>query len=76
MYAKKEEIYPPYILKHNSNCQKQVILLMISNGEGLQHLAIKKLSPLLKQIMSNHRDYFYPLNYIYSFETEKTCESH
>ena len=32
-YAKKEKIYPAYVSKHNSNRQKQVFLLMISNGE-------------------------------------------
>ena len=33
LYAKKEKTYPAYALKHNSNCEKQVILLMISKGE-------------------------------------------
>ena len=48
MYAKKEKIYPAYVSKHNSNCKKQVILLMIPNGEGWQwhYLAVKKLSTL------------------------------
>ena len=32
-YAKKEEINPAYVSKHNSNRKKQVILLMVSNGE-------------------------------------------
>ena len=31
LYAKKEKIYPAYVLKHSSNCEKQVILLIISN---------------------------------------------
>ena len=30
---KKKKIYPAYVSKHNSNREKQVILLMISNGE-------------------------------------------
>ena len=30
-YAKKETIYPAYVSKYNSNREKQVILLMISN---------------------------------------------
>ena len=34
LYAKKKKIYPAYVSKHNSNREKQVILLMISNGEG------------------------------------------
>ena len=33
LYAKKEKIYPGYVSKHNSNREKQVILLMISNRE-------------------------------------------
>ena len=31
--AKKEKTYPAYISKHNSNHEKQVILLMIPSGE-------------------------------------------
>ena len=51
LYAKKEKIYPTYISKHNSNREKQVILLMISNGEKLWHyLAVKNLSALLRGI--------------------------
>ena len=30
---KQKNIYPSYVSKHNSNREKQVILLMISNGE-------------------------------------------
>ena len=33
LYTKKEKIYPAYVSKHNSNREKQVILLMISNGD-------------------------------------------
>ena len=32
LYAKKEKIYPAYVSKHNSNIERQVIVLMISNG--------------------------------------------
>ena len=31
LYAKK--IHPAYVSKHNLNCEKQVIFLMVSNGE-------------------------------------------
>ena len=31
---KKKKINPVYVCEHNSNRQKQVILLLISNGEG------------------------------------------
>ena len=30
---KKEKAYPTYVSKHNSDREKQVILLMILNGE-------------------------------------------
>ena len=30
---KKKNIYPAYVLKHNSNREKQVTPLMIPNGE-------------------------------------------
>ena len=30
---KKIKIYPAYVSKHNTNCEKQVIILMIENGE-------------------------------------------
>ena len=36
LYAKKEKIYPAYVSKNISNCEKQVILLMISKEEKLR----------------------------------------
>ena len=30
----KRKIYSAYVSRHNSNCEKQVIHLMIPNGEG------------------------------------------
>ena len=33
LYVKEEEICPVYIPKINSNCEKQIILLMIQNEE-------------------------------------------
>ena len=56
MYAKKEKIYPAYVSKHNSNSEKQVLILMISNGEKhgeaksefrWHYLAVKRLSAFL-----------------------------
>ena len=32
LHVKKEKIYPAYVSKNNSNREKQVILLIISNG--------------------------------------------
>ena len=54
---KKKKIYPAYVSKHNSNREKQVILLMISNGEKLReaksegrrhYLAVNKILALLE----------------------------
>ena len=46
LYTKKEKIYPAYISKNHSNCEKQVILSIIPNGDGWHYLAVKKLSAL------------------------------
>ena len=64
MYAKKEQTYPAYVSKHNSNCDRQVVLLMIPNIEGDEAksarqqkqwycLAVKTLSALLRGITIN-----------------------
>ena len=54
LYAKKEKIYPAYVSKHNSNREKQVILLVIANRERRRwhYLAVNKLSALLRRITS------------------------
>ena len=55
---KKEKIYPAYVSKHNSNGEKQVTLLVITNGEGCKaksegrrwhYLAIKKNISIIKR---------------------------
>ena len=55
-------ISPAYISKHNSNHEKKIILLMISNGEGWHYLAVKKLYALLREITLKHDGYFHCLN--------------
>ena len=52
------KIYPANISKHNSDQEKNHSL-MISSGEGLYYLAVKKLSALLRKITSKHVDDFY-----------------
>ena len=84
LYAKK--IHPAYVSKHNLNCEKQVIFLMVSNGEkrkakskGQQlwhYLAVKKLSTLLRGTMSKHYDDFYCLKCLHSLRTKNKLESH
>ena len=49
-FAKNEKIYPAYVSKHNSNPEKQVILLMISIREKPWHyLAVKKSIVIIKR---------------------------
>ena len=67
------------ISKCHSNCEKQVIFLMIANGErkskskGRQrnYLVVKKLLALLRGINSIHHAGFHFLNCLHSFATEK-----
>ena len=49
LYSKKEDVYPAYVSKHNSNREKQVILLMIPNEEKWHYLAVKKTSSIIKR---------------------------
>ena len=42
-------MYPAYVSKHNSNQEKQAILLMILNGEGWDYTAVKKLTFIVKR---------------------------
>ena len=52
-----------YISKYNNECDNQVNLLMIIDGETNWHyLAIKNISGLLREITSNHNGDFYCLN--------------
>ena len=69
----KENIYPAYVSKHNSNREKQVILLMIQN-EGWHYLAVKKLSASLRGISSKYHGDFYCC--FHFFATENRHESH
>ena len=41
------------VSKHDSNHEKQIILLMIPNGEVWHYLVVKKLSALLSGVTSN-----------------------
>ena len=80
----KQKKHPAYASKHNSNLEKQVILLMIPNGEGreaksegpLHYLAVKKLLTLLRGITSKHHSDFYCPNCLHSFAAEKKLEVH
>ena len=59
MYAKNEKIYPTYVSKNDSKPKKQVNLLMISSGQRWHYITVKKLSALLRGVLSKHNGYFY-----------------
>ena len=72
--TKKIEI--AYKSKHNLTREKQVILLMISNGENWHYLTVKNFSRLLRGITSNHDRDFYYLNCFHSYRTKSKLEAH
>ena len=55
IFCMLQKIYLTYVLKHNSNCEQQIILLMITNGEAWHYLAVKILSALLRRKTSKQR---------------------
>ena len=69
-------MYPAYVPKHNLNRQKQVILLIIPNGEEWHYLAVKKPSALLRGITSKRHGDFRCLKYLHSFARENKREFH
>ena len=73
LYMKEKEIGPDYISKINSNCEKQVILLVIPNveKEGWHYLAVKELSALLHGITLKYKSDVYCFNCLHPFRTEK-----
>ena len=77
------KIQVAYKSKQNLTCNKQVILLMITDGEKRHYLAVKNLPRLLRGITSTHREYFHCLNCFRSYRTKnklkvhkKICENH
>ena len=63
----KRKKYKKHILL-NSHSEKLVLFLMISNGEkNWHHLAVKKLSTLLRGIVLKHNDDLYCPSCLHSF---------
>ena len=65
-----------YRSKHNNKRKKQVILLMIGDGEKYHYLAVTNLSALLQKISSNHKEDFYCLNCFNSYTTKNKLIQH
>ena len=70
-------------MKNYLTCDKQVILLMITNGEKWHYFTVKNLPGLFRGITSTHHGGFYCLNCFRSFRTtnkfelhKKMCENH
>ena len=70
------KIQVAYKSKQNLTCDKQVILLMITNGEKLDYLTVKNLPGLLRGITSTHKEDFYCLNCFRSYRTKNKLEVH
>ena len=71
-----KKIQLAYRSKNNLTCDKQVILLMINDGEKWYYLVVKNLPGLLKGITSTHMKDFYCLNCFHSYRTKNKLESH
>ena len=56
-----------YTSKQNLTCDKQVILLMITDDEKWHYLTVKNLPGLLRGITSTHKEDFYCLNCFRSY---------
>ena len=71
-----KKIQLAYKSKHNLTCEKQVILLMITNGEKWHYLTVKNLPGLLRGITSTHHGDFCCLNCFRSYRTVNKFELH
>ena len=71
-----KQISVVYKSKHNNKHKKQVILLMISDGEKYHYLAVNNLSALLQKISSNPKEDFYCLNSFNSCTTKNKLKEH
>ena len=71
-----KKIHVAYKSKHNLTREKQVILLIISNGVNWHYIIVKSLPGLLKGITSSHNEAFYCLNCFCAYTTENKLEEH
>ena len=71
-----KQINIAYKSKNNLTQEKQIILLMTSDGQKWHYLVVKNLSRLLRGITSNHKEDFYCLNCFHFYRTENKLEAH
>ena len=65
-----------YKSKHDLICDKQVILLMITDCEKWHYLVVKSLPGLLRGITLSHKEDFYCLNCFRLYRTRNKLEVH
>ena len=86
----EKNIYHAYKSKHNNERKNQIVLVMITDGDGNWHYTAlksiqdengnlkptKRLSRLFKGITSNHKGDYYCLNCLHSFRTKTVLDNH
>ena len=70
------KIHLAYKSKHNLTREKQLILLMITDGEKWHYTVVKRLSGLLRGVAGNNNGDFYCLNCFHSYRRENNLEKH
>ena len=77
LYIKEKEIYPAHTSKHNSTCEKQIIILMILIEEKRMALSCNKnIICIITQNNFKSKGNFYVLNCPHSFRTENKLKSY
>ena len=71
-----KKIQLAYRSKYSLTYNKQIILLMITDGEKWHYLVVNNLSGLLRGITSNHYRDFYSLNCFHSYRIKNKLEAH
>ena len=71
-----KKIQLAYRSKYDLTYNKQIILLMITDGEKWHYLVVNNLSGLLRGITSNHYGDFCCLNCFHSYRTKNKLEAH
>ena len=71
-----KKISVAYKSKYNNKRKKQVILLMIGDGEKYHYLAVTNLSALFQGNSSNHEGDFYCLNCFSSYTAKNKLKEH
>ena len=76
MQHKTGQIHLAYKSKHNLTREKQVIHLMITDGEKRHYTAVTRLSGLLRGVIGNNNGDFHYLNCFRACRTKNKLEAH